>query len=214
MKDIPMFTTEYGVASLILGQIPYTGIAYIRLQATQQPELLLQECVAFCRACGGETFYATGNIWLEAHFPLHTAIVEMRCSAASLPQTDACLFPVLPETTEQWRRIYNERMKSVPNAAYLSQREAKALLEKVCGYFIHRDGVLLGIGTMDGDKLDAIASVVPGAGRDVVLALCSLLTEETVRLEVATANEKAVKLYESLGFIPVQELSRWYRVHR
>ena len=211
MKDIPMFTTEYGIASLILGQIPYTGIAYIRLQATEQPEQLLQECVGFCRACGAETFYATGSSWLE-QLPLHTAVVEMRCSAASLPQTDACLFPVLPETMEQWRGIYNEKMKAVPNAAYLSQRETKDLLEKSCGYFVHRGGQLLGIGKVDGGKLDAIASVVPGAGRDVVLALCSAITGDTVSLEVATANERAVRLYEKLGFVATAELSRWYCV--
>ena len=44
MKDIPMFTTEYGIASLTLGQVPYTATAYIRLQATEQPAELLQEC--------------------------------------------------------------------------------------------------------------------------------------------------------------------------
>ena len=54
MKDIDLFTTEYGIASLILKEIPYKGEAYIRLRETQQPELLLQECVRFCRRCGAE----------------------------------------------------------------------------------------------------------------------------------------------------------------
>lgn len=213
MKDIPMFTTEYGIASLTLGEIPYTGKAYIRLQATEQPEQLLQECLDFCRACGGEVFYATGHSWLE-RFPLHTAVVEMRCGAASLPQTDAALFPVLPETLEKWREIYNEKMKNIPNAAYLSQMAAKAMLSSGDGYFVHRDGVLLGIGKASAGKIEAVASLQKGAGRDVTLALASLLTGDTVSLEVATANEKAVKLYASLGFIAVRELSRWYCVGR
>ena len=211
MKDIPMFTTEYGIASLILGEIPYTGVAYIRLQTTQQPEQLLQECIGFCRACGAETFYVTGDPYLE-RFPLHTAVIEMRCAISSLPQTDAALFPILPETLAQWREIYNQKMKNIPNAAYLSEKAAKAMLEAGDGYFIHRSGTLLGIGKASGGKVEAVASVQKGAGRDVVLALCSLLTEDTVSLEVAAANEKAVSLYESLGFTATRELSRWYRV--
>ena len=211
MRDIPMFTTEYGIASLALGQVPYTATAYIRLQATEEPEKLLQECVGFCRACGAEIFYATGDPWLE-QLPLHTTVVEMRCSAASLPQTEACLFPVVPETLETWRNIYNDKMKAVPNAAYLSQRDAKKLPEEGSCYFVHKDGLLLGIGKAAQGKIDAVAAVQKGAGRDVVLALCSLFPEETISLEVASTNEKAVRLYESLGFIPVVETSRWYRV--
>ena len=32
MKDFPVFTTENGVASLILKEIPYRGEAYIHLR--------------------------------------------------------------------------------------------------------------------------------------------------------------------------------------
>ena len=211
MKDIPMFTTEYGVAGLVLREIPYTAIAYIRLLATEQPELLLQECVSFCRACGAETFYATGDPWLE-HFPLHTAVVEMRCAASALPQTDTALFPVLPETLLKWRDIYNEKMKNIPNAAYLSEQDAKAMLDTGDGYFVHRNGTLLGIGKAGNGRIDAIAALQKGAGRDVVLALCSLLNDDIVTLEVASNNEKAMSLYKSLGFIATRELSRWYCV--
>ena len=101
MKDIPMFTTEFGVASLVLNQIPYRGEAYIRLQATEQPEELLKECVGFCRACGAEHFYATGHPYLE-QLPLHTAVLRLQCAVSALPETDAALFPVLPENLEQW----------------------------------------------------------------------------------------------------------------
>ena len=44
MRNIPVFTTEFGVASLILKEIPYTGIAYVRLQSSLFPEKLLEEC--------------------------------------------------------------------------------------------------------------------------------------------------------------------------
>ena len=54
MRDIPVFTTEYGVASLVLREIPYRQEAYISIQSSLQPEELLAECVSFCRACGAE----------------------------------------------------------------------------------------------------------------------------------------------------------------
>ena len=86
MRDIPVFTTNYGVASLTLREIPYKKIAYIRLQATQEPKELLHECVSFCRACGAERVYATGHEFLSA-YPLHTEIWEMTCGADRMPET-------------------------------------------------------------------------------------------------------------------------------
>ena len=43
MKDIPFFTTDYGVAGLILKEVPYKKEAYIRILEAQPgflPELL------------------------------------------------------------------------------------------------------------------------------------------------------------------------------
>ena len=60
MKDIPVFTTQNGVASLILQEIPTQGCAYIRLQATLSPEQLLAECISFCRMVGATRIYVAG----------------------------------------------------------------------------------------------------------------------------------------------------------
>lgn len=204
-----MFTTEFGVASLILKEIPYRGEAYIHLQATEQPEALLQECVGFCRACGAVRFYATGHLSL-AQYPLHTSIIRMECAIPSLPPTDAALFPVLPETLSQWRSIYNEKMAAVPNASYMTEMDAKKLLDDGSGYFVHRGGQLLGIGKAADGFLSAIAATVPGAGKDVVAALASCLRTDTAALQVASANTRAMHLYKKLGFVPVQEVSRWH----
>ena len=119
MRDMPFFTTEFGVASLTLAEIPYKQEAYIRLQSTKQPGELLQECIAFCRACGAERIYAAGDAVLQA-YPLYTEIWRMHCSKAALEETDACLFPVQKETLELWRQHYNDRMRDVPNAACAS----------------------------------------------------------------------------------------------
>lgn len=211
MRDIPMFTTENGAAGLVLREIPYTAAAYIRIHCAGDGQAMAEECAAFCRAAGAERIYAMGQ-GLEQWYPLHTAILKMQCPRDGMAETDGRLFPVTPETAEHWREIYNRRMAAVPNAAWMTMDDGKAMAKKGDGYFIHRDGLLLGIGRAAEDTIHTLASVQPGAGETVVRALASLLTGDTVSLEVASANQKAIALYARLGFAPVRELSRWYRI--
>ena len=211
MKDIPMFTTEYGVASLVLKEIPYKATAYVKLLSSLEPEKLLQECVQFCRMCGAERIDATGDPILE-NYPLVTAIYAMQCPTDALAPTDACLFPVTEQTLSRWLAIYNERMASVPNAAYMDSRDGRELLKTGDGYFVHRDGKLLGIGKAAGDTIDAVIATEKGMGETVVRTLAGVLQSETVVLTVAATNNRALRLYERLGFVKTAELSRWYRV--
>jgi hypothetical protein len=81
------------------------------------------------------------------------------------------------------------------------------------GYFIHRDGILMGIGMAKGSEIKTVISCVPGAGRDVVLALNHALAGDTAELDVASENGRAIRLYESMGFIKIQELSKWYKIY-
>lgn len=211
MKDIPMFTTEYGAASLFLKEIPYRGRAHIKIQSSLEPEKLLEECVAFCRMCGAEWIDAAGHDYLEK-YPLITALWAMQCDRAAIPETDACLFPVTEETVQHWLDIYNERMADIPNAAFMDSKDGKDLLKTGDGYFIHREGKLIGIGKAAGDFIDTVIATEPGAGETVVRALVTALNCETVRLWVASANERAIRLYARMGFVKIKELSKWYRV--
>lgn len=211
MKDIPLFTTEYGTASLVLREIPYRKRAHIKLLASREPEKLLKECVSFCVACGAEWIDASGDDCL-ACYPLITALVRMTRDRETMPETDACLFPVTEQTVGKWLEIYNDRMADVPNAAYMDAADGNNLLKTGDGYFVHRNGVLLGIGKAKDDYIDTVISVVPGMGETVVLALAGSLIGPAVSLTVAQANTRAVRLYSRMGFIPVKELSRWYRV--
>ena len=211
MKDIPMFDTEYGVASLILKEIPYKQTAYVKILSSLEPEQLLQECIQFCRMCGAEVIHASGHGYLE-NYPLTTAIWGMQCSRETLGETDACLFPVTEQTISQWLEIYNTRMKDVANSAYMDSRDGKKLLETGDGYFVHREGKLLGIGKAAGDTIDAVIATEPGMGQTVVQALAGGLQSETVTLTVASTNERALRLYVRLGFVKTGELSRWYRI--
>lgn len=211
MRDIPVFTTSSGVASLVLKEIPYKKEAYIKIQDTIMPEALLEECCDFCRTAGAEHIYAAGHIALDK-YPFHTAVWRMCRPRAGMPLTDACLFPVQEKTLEQWRMLYNEGMRCVPNSATMTPDDARRMLSTGDGYFIHRGDTLLGIGKGSAETIDAIVSVVPGAGQDVLLALCNALSDEQVILEVASENTRAVSLYRRLGFIRTSELSRWYQI--
>lgn len=211
MKNIPVFTTQFGVASLVLREIPNRGEAYIQMQASQEPEKLLEECCDFCRAVGAQKIYASGHASLE-RYPLHTAIYRMTVSKDALQDTDAALFPVTEQTLDQWRDIYNSRMAQVANASYMTESDGKKMLADGDGYFVHKDGILLGIGKGSGNRIDAVISCVPGAGCAVVLALNHALSGDEICLEVASANTRAIALYERMGFLKTAEISRWYFV--
>ena len=211
MRDFPVFTTQNGVASIVLREVPYKGIAYITLQNTLNPKELLAECVDFCKVAGAEKVYATGHPILE-NYPIYTSVLKMQQSRENLPETDAALFPLTEKTLEQWHRLYNEKMENVPNASTMTREDANKLLACGAGYFVHRGQNLLGIGIAQGDKIEAVIAVQPGAGEDVLLALCGALFSEQVVLEVASTNKPALKLYDRLGFLKTGELSRWYDV--
>jgi ribosomal protein S18 acetylase RimI-like enzyme len=42
--------------------------------------------------------------------------------------------------------------------------------------------------------------------------MMSLIPGQSMELEVASTNEKAIRLYGRFGFLKTAELSRWYRV--
>ena len=211
MRDFPVFTTDNGVGSLVLKEIPYSGIAYVTIRDSSFPTEFLKECLDFCRAVGAAKVYATGHETLEV-YPLYTSVIKMTASWEVIPETDACLFPVTQSTLARWREIYNDRMKNVDNAAYMSEQAGREMLTRGDGYFVHLNGELLGIGIASDDRIACVASVVRGKGKDVVCALVHALMCDTVELDVASTNHKAIRLYESLGFIKTAEISRWYKI--
>ena len=211
MKDIPMFTTPYGTAGLILREVPYQEEAYVRLQEVTDLQGLIKECLDFCKAVGAQRVYATGYRGLEA-YPLSTAIVSMVCQKDSLGETDAALWPVQENTAAEFQRIYNEKIFHVPNGAWMDQADIQEMLKRGDGYFVHRGDTLLGIGRVYDGCILWLAAVQKGAGADVVKALATALHTDTVKLDVATANQKANKLYLQLGFLSVEEKSRWYQI--
>lgn len=211
MRDIPVFTTEYGVASLALREIPYRQEAYIWIQSSCQPDELLAECIGFCRACGAEKIFAGNHEFLQK-FPLYTTVNKMRGIARVDESNAEHLWPVTEQTVSRWREFMNQCLKDVDNASTLLRQDEKNILERGGAYFVHRDGELLGAGWLKSGKLLLIASAIPGMGERVMHTLMSLQPDEPLELEVASTNHRAIRLYERQGFIKTEELRRWYKV--
>lgn len=213
MKDFPFFATEFGVAGLELREIPYRGEAYIRIREVVPGKLgqLVEECASFCRMAGAERVYAQGHPGLS-EWPMYTAVLEMRGTAWVEKEKLACLFPVTEATVSRWRQLCNEAMGSVDNAATLEARDEEHILREPGAYFVHDNGRLLGIGWLKDGELRTVAAMQRGVGERVMHTMMSLAEGEPIRLEVASTNTRAIRLYERLGFVTVGEQSRWYVV--
>lgn len=211
MRDFPFFNTEFGVASLVLRDVPYWKKAYIKLHSSTEPDKLLKECVDFCKAVGAEQIFASGHDILQK-YPTYASLVKMQCRVANPPQTDAIAVPVTEQQLPQWKEIYNQKMAAVPNASYIDDARARELLAEKTGYMIYKQGVLAGIGKASGNTIHAVASVMPGAGKDIVCALVKTLAADTVDLLVALENTRAIALYERLGFETCEVVSKWHQI--
>lgn len=212
MRDFPIFTTEYGVASLFLKEIPYKNQAYIRIRDVQEGFFAehLGECVSFCRMAGAEQVFAADHEALEA-YPHAVSIYEMRGTAWVDREKLESLFPVTEATVARWRQLCNEKMRPIACTATQTSRDEKEILAGGA-YFVHHDGELLGIGWVKDTELLAVAAVKSGAGERVMHTLMSLIEGADMTLEVASSNERAIRLYEKLGFVKTAEKTRWYRV--
>lgn len=213
MRDFPIFTTEYGVSSLFLKEIPYKKEAYIRIRDVQKAfwKEHLAQCVCFCRMAGAERIFAADDGHLDA-YPLHASVYEMRGTAWVDPEKVKHLFPVTEETVGQWRQICNERFRDVDCDSTLTSKEEKEILASGGAYFIHENGALLGVGWIHDGEVKVVAAVKPGAGEWVMHTLMSLLDGGDLRLTVASTNARAIRLYEKLGFLKTAEVTRWYEV--
>lgn len=211
MRDFPVFTTEYGVASLMLKEVPYRQEAYIIIQSTQDPEELLKECVSFCRMVGAEKIFARGHEYLE-QFPGAGVIYEMRGDVQVDPEKMECLWPVTEETVGKWREIMNEHMRPIDHAGTLEKKDEREILNSGGAYFVHRDGQLLGAGWIVDEELKLIVSCQRGMGARVLHSLLSVGEPEQLRLDVVSTNERAIRFYERMGMMKTAEKYRWYQV--
>ena len=213
MRDFPVFTTDFGVSSLILREIPYRQEAYIHIQDVQPDGLSehLRECASFCRMAGAERIFASGHMDLQA-YPQYMSVLEMQGTAWADPQKLEHLFPVTEQTVSRWRSLMNERLRGVDNAATLTASDEKKILQSGGAYFVHHEGELLGAGWLEDTRLLLVAAAKPGAGERVMHTLMTLVEGARITIEVASTNTRALRLYEKLGFLTVRNVLQWYDV--
>ncbi len=209
MRNIPLFTTEYGVANLLLKNVPYTDAAYIQLLSARDYMKLLQECCNFCKMVGAKMIYVSGNECLK-ELPLYTQILSMSRRISGIPVSDCILVSVNKETSESWRELYNSRMRGVPAADHMLKSDMAIHLSKADCYYVYCDDQLLGIGIASGERVDAVIGLQPHVGQKVLTALCGALSGDTVYLKVASENLPAVILYEKMGFKIDSITEEWY----
>lgn len=215
MRDFPFFSTEYGVASITLREIPYTRQGYIWVQTVQKGSLLchLKECAQFCRAAGAERVFAANHPGLKQFKSYFTLLrMEGENKAAAL-EPEVFLVPVGAENVGQWREWYNQKMAMVDGASALTFGDESRILSLGGGWFIHRRDTLIGLGWLAGKTIHAVASLVPGEGRTVLRHLMATAAlGQRLSLEVASTNERAIRLYRDFGFSVTEELVTWYEL--
>lgn len=190
MKDLPIFPCADGLASLILGEIPYRGEAYILVRAVYGSLAgLVRQCANFCADAGAKRIYISGEGDFSA-FPVYTRLLDRSMETALLPPTAA---RAERTDSDEWTKLYNERFRSVPCAK--TYRETP---ESAC--FIYDGETRIGLGLCIGEELAAVASLERGRGFDCVCALAKRIEAPHIRLLCAAENTAAMQLYDRLGF--------------
>ena len=217
MKNIPMFTSAYGMATLILREIGWSGHAYVLIRSVWEGKAaeLLEECRGFCRAVGAEEIYAS---WDTEELPADHAydMIEMTCEKAALPapRKPVELEQVTPETAEDYLRIYNACFRTVPSAASYDRKSLEPLYGEDLAWLAKVDGQYAAVAEISKEGLEGIA-VLPeyrGLGFDLAAAVLQMVPSKTVKLKVASTNTRARELYDRLGFADGPVVRRWYRV--
>lgn len=207
MKDIPVFTSEHGVASLILNEIPYRQEAYVIVRGVfGSLTKLLAHCADFCRAAGAQAVFAHAQDALD--YPVHARLMERSVSRRTLPGSTLTLQAVTQDTARQWADAYNRCFRSVVASKPCTPQEALTSLGEAS--FVCEEGKRIGLGAVRKSQLLAIAAFVPGRGADVLCALTKQM--QTITLLCAVENVRAMRLYDSLGFSRGDIRKTWYRI--
>lgn len=218
MNNIPVFTCQGGTATLILREIPISGKAYILLRTVLPDHLsgMIAECSSFCRMCGARQCFVSWNAPLD-FLPHAYDIYMLHAEKAALPRgTPVELTPMTPDNDSIYQRIYNRCFQSVSHAlSYDRAQIARIYRENQRAFLaLTKEGRPYGIGELHENELAAVA-VLPkyrGKGTDLTLALLQLCPGETVTVTVSSDNDRAMGLYDKLGFRVHGTESRWYQV--
>lgn len=215
MKDIPIFTGQFGIATLILREIPHQGGAYVMVRSAKEGHLqaFLEECRTFCVLAGAQWVLATADEPLDFLPHVHD-MLELRCPRSQLPPPvkPVDTVPLTAENGEEFLRCHRQLFRTIPNAATYTQADLQRILEQDQACLAMVRGQTAGIAQWNDGELCAIG-VLPeyrGLGHRLALTVFQRMTAETVTLRVSSSNAPALRLYQKLGFDRSRVLSRWY----
>ena len=216
MKNIPVFMSPAGTATLILQEIPRSGRAFILLQ-TIVPEGLQQltaDAKKFCQDCGAKEIFIS-NAREKLPFSPAYDILILTVQKDSLPAgRPVTLQPLSQENAELYISIYNRCFEGISHAVSYDRSQIRRIKAQDQQAFIacSADGSPAGIGELHGNELAAVA-VLPeyrGMGKALTLSLLALCPGPEIILTVASDNQRALGLYEKLEFHVKEIESRWY----
>ena len=219
MKNIPVYMSQGGTATLILTEIPPRGIAYVVLRTVIPGKLseLLQECAAFCRSCGATTcLVSPGDTQQALTLPHAYDIYWLRTHKAALPDVfqPFSLKPLQPDNDAIFQRIYNQCFCEVSHAMTYERKQIQRIYQMEYQAFLAltETGNPCGIGELHGNELAAVGLLPEyrGRGKDLTLTLLSLCPGPEITLTVVSDNMPALSMYDKLGFSVCGVESRWY----
>ena len=217
MKNIPMFTGQHGMATLVFKELSFSGSAYVVVRAvwTGETAAFLEECRGFCRAVGAEKIYAS---WEEKSLPADHAYdvlgLYREKAGLPLPNREVELEELRPENGEEYLRIYNTCFRSVAGAASYDKQDLRRLYGQDCAFLAKMDGQYAAVTEISKEGLESVA-VLPehrGLGHDLSLTVLPMVPNPILRLKVASSNLRALNLYRRLGFVQENVRSRWYQL--
>ena len=211
MKDIPIFTGQYGIGSLILREIPYKQCAYVLVRSAREGHMadFLEENpeanVTLTEASAPEPL---------SFLPHVHDMLEYACRRDQLPPPlrPVVLEPLCDDNAERYREIYNDLFRAIPNAATCTPEDLRRLREKSRAFLAKVGGETAGICQWTGSELNTIG-VLPnfrGLGHRLALTAFGQMEGEVITLRVSSSNGPALRLYQKLGFDRTQVLSSWY----
>ena len=216
MKDIPLFTSDCGLATLILREIGWSGSAYVLVRSVWNGRVagLLDECARFCRAVDAKQIFAC---WETAELPARHAydMLDMACPKSKLPPGGPVdLEPLTRDNAGDYLRIYNECFRQVPAAASYDKKSLEPLYGEDLAWLARVDGQYAAVAEISKAGLEGIGVLPPfrGLGYDLALAVMAMVPSPEVRLKVASTNARARALYARLGFAETGVSRRWYRL--
>lgn len=217
MKNIPIFTACGGTATLILREIPRLRRAYVILQTSTPGQEAEQAaaCAAFCRQLGAQEVFAASREGSALSLP-HSHDMCRRTlprTALTPPERPIRLVPLDGELTELYLQRYAAAFAPVYNASILTRDDLTRAASDGSRFFLAQsDAQWVGLGQVCRAELQAVASFSPGWGRAVTQALLAETEGSPITLLVCSANQRAMALYDRLGFSSSEIVSQWYRV--